>query len=147
VRAVGTVLLILCPLQFGYFYADYFGGYERRAAFYFDAHAFEDVAAFVLTADSASRLPAVYLSRQLDDAAPRWRFQLTKRGRADLLERTRYFDGDGLDLGGIEAGSLSVMLNDGAMVKQLLAVGPWSMAAAIRNIDGADASVILRKAK
>jgi hypothetical protein len=116
VRAVGTVLLILCPLQFGYFYADYFGGYERRAAFYFDAHAFEDVAAFVLTADSASRLPAVYLSRQLDDAAPRWRFQLTKRARADL-------------------------------VKQLLAVGPWSMAAAIRNIDGADASVILRKAK
>lgn len=145
VRVAACVLLAVCPLQFSYFYLDYLGDYERRAAFYFDPHAFEDVAAFVVADDAAGRLPAVYLSRQLDDAAPRWRFHLTRNSRVDLLDRTRYFDGDGLDLGGIERGSLIVMLADGTVVQQLLATGRWSIAAAIRNIGGADASVILRK--
>jgi 4-amino-4-deoxy-L-arabinose transferase-like glycosyltransferase len=144
-RVVACVLLALSVLQFGYFYRDYLGEYERRAAFYFDPHAFSDVAAFVLAEDANRGVPAVYLSRQLDDASARWRFHLTKHGRVDLLDRTHYFDGDGLDLGAIERGSLIVMLSDGRMVKRLVATGVWSIASEIQNIDGADASTILRK--
>jgi hypothetical protein len=145
VRVFAWLLLASMPVQFAYVYTDYLTHYRLRSAFYFDPHAFDAVTATVLAADAREPVPAVYLSRQLDDASARWRFHLAKNNRSELLLRTRYFDGDGLDLGHVLRGSLIVTIADGALVAALLATGKWTIVEQVKNIDRADAAMIFRK--
>ena len=44
-RAAAVAVMVLSPIQFGYFYFDYFTHYKFRSAFYYDSVAFGDVAA------------------------------------------------------------------------------------------------------
>lgn len=145
-RVMAVLLLAAMPLQFAHFYRDYFAQYRTRSAFFFDSGNFREVAEYLISADSSGHVPAMYLSRQLDDGSPRWRFYLTKYHREDLLQRTSYFDGDGLDLGGVATDSLIVLYADDHKLAALLDTGKWSVEKTVVDVAGNAASVILRKA-
>src|SRR4030095_10133569 len=109
--------------QFAYFAWDYFAPsrYPSRAAVYFDAADFRTLTDAAIDADAAQRAPVIYLSRRFDDGAVRWLFYVTARNHAALMERTRYFDGDGLDLGAAQRGSLMLFYDNGPSLEALTA--------------------------
>jgi Dolichyl-phosphate-mannose-protein mannosyltransferase len=145
VRLLVTVLLLLAlPVQYAYFYRDYFTDYRVRSAFWFDPVDFRDVADHLI-ASASSDPPLVYLSRDLDDVAPRWRFYLARHGRDDLMTHTRYFAAHDFDVSRVPAGSLLVLYANDPRVAALVGTSTCSIAKAIVNVAGATAAVILRK--
>ena len=146
VRIAAALLLAAMPLQFVDFYRDYFSDYQIRAASWFDPVNFRGVAEYLISSDSTARLPAVYLSQDLDDGAARWRFYLAKHSREDLLSRTRYFRATDLNVSAVPAGSLLVLYANDPKVPDLLGRDKCSLAATVIDAAGAKAAVILRKA-
>jgi hypothetical protein len=145
VRAATVVLLLAMPLQYASFYRDYFTDYRIRSAWWFDPIDFRDVAEYLISADSSARLPAVYLSRDLDDVAPRWRFYLTKLAHEELARRTIYFSADILDASQVPAGSLLVLYANDPHVPGLLAADACSVARLVVDAAGGKSAVVLRK--
>jgi hypothetical protein len=133
------------PIEYGYFYGDYFNGYRVRSAWWFDSTDFRDVAAFLIANEGQSSGPAVYLSQDLDDVAPRWRFYMAKHGREELAARTNYFTASRFDLGLVPAGSLLVFYANDPHVPVLLATGTCSIATQVIDVAGGKSAVILRK--
>jgi hypothetical protein len=102
---------------------------------------FADAARHLLQVES---LPAVFLRRNLDAGPARWRFHTTKAHRQDLLARTFYFS----DIGEVAAapiGSRLLMYVEGDAVARLQADGTWAVEQIITDVDGREASVVLRK--
>lgn len=150
-RSVVTVVvltaLVTVPLQAVYFWYDYRGHYQHRSAFYFDPVDMKDVASYVIAADGVRRLPAVYLSLQLDDVESRWRFHLMRRGRQDLLERSRCLDCEANEAGSAPPGSLAVLYADRPALAPYLAQGRWALATTIKDLDGREATAILQRVR
>ena len=144
-RLAAWLLLVAMPLQFAYFLRDYAWHYRFRSAAYFDPHDFRSIASNVFELEDSTAVPLVYLSRQLDDASPRWRFYATKERRDALLARTRYFDGDGLDLADAARGSLMVFVGNDQSLAAVVASGRWVVVRTIVEPSGGTRSVILRK--
>ncbi len=145
VRAATLVVLAMVPVQFGYVYRDYLTHYKLRSAFYYDAIAFKDVAEFVIGATASNQVPAIYLNGQLDDVGSKWRFYTIKHGRQDLLHRTRYFDGDGVDLRDVRPGSILVMYMAATPLKALLDTKQWSVVKEVYDVDNRASAIILRR--
>lgn len=145
VRVIAVLLLIAMPIQFAIFYHDYFNWYRTRAAAFFDPADFADLTRTLIAADTSQRVPVIFLSRILDDGSVRWRFHLTLNHRIDLMDRTRYFDGDGLDLGQAASDSLLVIDPDEHRLANLLATRKWTVRNTIVNVAGEPAAIILRK--
>jgi hypothetical protein len=145
VRLLATAFLLLAlPIQYAYFYRDYFNDYRIRSAFWFDAVDFRDVAEHLIAADwSDQRL--VYLSQDLDDVAARWRFYLAKHGREDLMAHTRYFSAQDFDVTRVPAGSLLVLYANDPRVAALLGTSTCSVSKAVVDVAGGKSAVILRK--
>lgn len=142
-RIAVLLLLVAMPMQFAVFYRDYFTRYKLRSAFYYDPAAFGDVAAYLISTDSGSRVPHVYFQTDVDDAAAKWRFNVTRAGRLDLVARTSYF----ADLGEIESaprGSLAVVYPS-PRADALDRDRRWSRAQSVSDVDGRPAAVIFRK--
>lgn len=146
VRFGALALLAVIPLQFGWFFSDYLGHYKRRSAFYYDSVVFGDIADYLIDADAAAGVPAIYLSTALDDAAPKWRFYAAKRHRELLLSRTQYFTTDGYEFESAPPGSVMVVIVENAKIAALTKSGKWSLAKIIYDIDRREAAAILRKA-
>jgi 4-amino-4-deoxy-L-arabinose transferase-like glycosyltransferase len=140
-RIGALVAVAAAPVQFVPFLQDYFGPHRLRSAFYFDSVAFGDVADQVLKVES---LPAVFLRRNLDAGPARWRFHLTKAHRQDLLARTFYFSDVG-EAAAAPIDSRMVMYVEGDTIARLQADGAWAVEAIIKDVDGREASAILRK--
>ena len=145
IRLAAVLLLLAMPIQYAYFYRDYFTDYQVRSAYWFDPINFRGVAEYVLSIDSSARVPTVYLSRDLDDVAARWRFYLAKHRREDLLPRTRMFAADGFDLSEVPAGSLLVLYANDPKVAALLGAAKCSVAKIVIDVAGSKSAVILRK--
>ena len=90
-RAIALLMLLASPIQFAYFYFDYFTHYKFRSAFYYDPAAFRDVAAYLMASGDA---PAYFFTNNVDDASVKWRFYTLIAGRTVLLTRTRYIEPD-----------------------------------------------------
>jgi hypothetical protein len=143
VRWSAVALIAAMPLQFAYVYRDYFTHYKLRSAFYYDSVVFVDVAETLVTADP----PAIFLSRALDDAGPKWRFYATKLGRPDLLARTEYVNDDGTGTDAAPPGALLVVLHEDTTLDRLAKTGQWSIVRSIEDIDQRPASVVLRRTR
>jgi 4-amino-4-deoxy-L-arabinose transferase-like glycosyltransferase len=90
-RAVAIGLLVLMPLQFGYFGFDYFHGYRLRSASWFDRNmqgATETIIARAGTTDERR----IYLADNIPWLDWYWRFYTIKNHREDLLDRGSEFD-------------------------------------------------------
>lgn len=142
VRVLSTVLLVALVAQFTVFARDYFTHYKLRSAFYYDPIAFHEVAEYLMADEG---VPAIYLSTELDDAPAKWRFYSSKSGREDLLMRTWYFEGNGLELDSVPPGSLLVMYVKAADLKALVGTGHWSLERTVSDIDRRAAAAILKR--
>jgi hypothetical protein len=143
---LGTVLLLLAmPIQYAYFHHDYFTDYRVRSAFWFDPINFRDVAEYVIANAASADIPAVYLSRDLDDGGPRWGFYLAKHHRQDLSQRTKFFSADSLDVDGVPSGSLLVLYANDPKLPALLGAAKCSVARIVIDAAGGKSAVILRK--
>lgn len=145
-RIAATLLLAALPIQFLFFYRDYFSDYQIRSASWFDPINFRGVAEYLISSDSTTGVPGVYLSQDLDDGAARWRFYLAKHSREDLLSRTRYFRAADLNVSAVPAGSLLVLYANDPKLPDLLARDQCSLATTVIDAAGGKAAVILRKA-
>jgi len=140
-----VLLLLVMPIEFGYFCREYFTAYRVRSAWWFDSIDFRDVAEYLIIEAPAGSGPALYLSQDLDDVAPRWRFYMAKHHRADLAPRTHYFTADRFDLTRVPGGSLVVFYGNDPHVPPLLAAGSYAVAKRIVDVAGGNSAVILRK--
>jgi 4-amino-4-deoxy-L-arabinose transferase-like glycosyltransferase len=110
VRWTAIVLLILAPLQFAFFWRDYFGRYAVESAGWFGGNVrggVEDI----IEREAAQPHPAIYLSKLLPYVEWTWRVYLIKHRRTNLLERTTYFDAGRVELTTIPKGSLLLVQN------------------------------------
>ena len=139
-RAGVIALLALVPIQFAYFYFDYFTHYKLRSAFYYDPAAFRDVAAYLMTDASA---PSYVFTEDVDDVSVKWRFYVTQAHQDALLPRARYVAPG--DTPSASAGSLLVTLVDSMRLERLGAAG-WRLEKVVADVDNRPATAILRKA-
>ncbi len=142
VRALAIMLLAAMPLQYAFFSHDYFNDYQIRSSARFDPINFRGVAESILAITPSPA--AIYLSRNLDDGAARWRFYAAKHGREDLLPRTRYFDPETQDARQAPVGSVLVLYQSDPSVPRL-AEGAWSVATAVVDARGVPSAVVMRK--
>jgi hypothetical protein len=138
-RVIAIAAILTAPVQFGYFYFDYFTHYKFRSAFYYDPVAFPDVAAYLLQSPDA---PAFYFTNDVDDASVKWRFYTISAHRTDLLPRTQYIDPD--DRPPAPPGSLLVTYDYTERLVALVADG-WRKETVIYDVDNRPAAVILRR--
>ena len=138
-RAAAVLALVAAPLQFAYFYYDYFGHYKLRSAFYYDPVAFDVVAVNLFKEPPA---PAYYFTNDVDDASVKWRYYALKYGRQDVLPLTTYIEPDAHP--DAPAGSLLVTYVDGARIKALNEAG-WRRVMLNLDVDNRPAAVVLRK--
>jgi uncharacterized membrane protein len=144
-RLAVLVLCVASAIQFAWFYRDYLTDYPVRSEVYFDPYDFRTIAAYVISADSQQRVPAVYLNPSMDYAGYRWKFYLQKQNRNDLFERTQYLPADA-NVADVPSGSLLVFPSRDPAVDTVLRTGRCTIAATIRNAAGADATIVLKVA-
>ena len=138
-RAAAVAVMVLSPLQFGYFYFDYFTHYKFRSAFYYDNVAFKDVADYLIASPDT---PAIYLASDLDDGAVKWRFYTVVAKRADLMDRTHFVDPE--DHPDAPPRSLLVTYDLTERLAALQSAG-WTIEKLVSDVDNRPAAVILRK--
>lgn len=141
-RPVFAAVAAIAVVQFAYVYRDYFTHYQLRSAFYYDPVAFPHVATELLGADGG---PAVYFSRDLDDAGSKWRFYLIKYGREELLSRTYYVNPADPALMDAPIGSLLVTYPSTQVVTALHDSGAWRTRTQIFDIDNRPAATVLER--
>jgi hypothetical protein len=132
-RLVAWGVLALIPIQFAFFYTDYFTTYQVRSAFGFGGNirgALEDIIAREPRAD----VRPVYLGTGIKFVDLYWRLYLTKHRREDLLQRTVYFDEGTFDLQAVPGGSLVLASADGA-AHGLTGSSALRTVRLIRNVD------------
>lgn len=139
-RAAAILALVAMPIQFGYFYFDYFTHYKFRSAFYYDPAAFRDVAAHLMAPGDA---PAFYFTNDVDDASVKWRYYTLVQGRTDLLPRTHYIEPNDRPVAP-PSRSLLVTYDLNDRLKALEGDG-WAIEKLIYDADNRPAAVILRK--
>lgn len=144
-RTVAWCLLAFVPVHFALFCAEYFGDYRLQSAFWFEFNrrgAIEEI----LAREAQDHPPAIYLSTQrtpyLDGY---WRLYLIKHHREDLLDRTRYFEADTLDVTGVPAGSLLLVSRQDASLDKLVETGKLKTVALIPEPGDPPAFAILRR--
>ena len=144
VRWLAPLLVAAAGAQFVAVHRDYFTHYQRRAAFWYDPVTIRGAVQPIVSAVGRGEMPAVYLSRALDDGGPKWRFYMAKHDCVDLLSRTRYFD-EPSELAAAPPGAYAIVYAN-PRPDALLADGRWTITTLVRDVDDRDASIVLRKA-
>jgi hypothetical protein len=141
-----TVLLVSVPLQFASFARYYFTDYQSWSASRFDALNLRGVAAYVIAADAAARVPAVYLSEDVGESqAEQWLFHLRKQQRPDVWARSKPLELAQFKPDDIPSGSLIVLDAANPRLGALLQSGSCSVVAIVNGVAGSPASAILRR--
>jgi 4-amino-4-deoxy-L-arabinose transferase-like glycosyltransferase len=151
-RLVAAAMLILLPVQFASFSADYFSSYRERVAFWLGGNirgVLEDVIARADRGESTIVYftPLKSTGGQLDwrngfiDAY--WRFYLLKHNRLDLLERSRPADGTALSQ--VAPGSLIVANAENTDVAALVSRGVLHRVLTVEELGGEPFFVVLEK--
>jgi hypothetical protein len=144
-------LLALAPIQFAFFYADYFTDYRVRSELVFSGNirgAYEEV----LRASRERDIPAIYLGEIASGSYGLlyWKFYLIKHGRQDLVDRTinayLFYPDQVLKL---PSGSLIVTnAGDGAadaIIDRLIAAGELKKTTVITEPDGTKTFLVLQR--
>lgn len=144
-RASVVLLLAAGAFQFAGFYRDYLTEYPVRSPGALDPTGFRSSADYLLAADNAGGVPAIFLTAPLYDVSAKWRFYTTMHSRVDLLDRTRYFDGNLANLAAAQPGSLAVVPVDERSIELARQGGAWSIEREMSDISGRPTLTILRK--
>ena len=151
-RLAAAALLVSVPVQFLAFTGDYYGDYQRRSSFRHDSANTEGAVEYVIGADAANRIPAIYLSDDLGTGkSVQWQFHLTTHGRPDLWERTRYFNPASLpttrdtDAGTMPPGSLLVIAANHERLHDVVNRAGCSLVHEVLDVAGSRVTAILRR--
>ena len=145
VRIAAIALLVSAPLQFVMFYRDYLGDYVTRSAIWFDPDSFAQTSAYVVAKDTAV-VPEIWISDALDDAVVHWPYQMRKRGRADLLDKSHFFAADRYDVASIPDGSLLLMQHNDVNLPRLIGEGQCcAVEGYVNGVDGNRSVAVLVK--
>jgi 4-amino-4-deoxy-L-arabinose transferase-like glycosyltransferase len=144
-RLAAVLLLLAMPVQYAYFDRDYFADYRTRSAVWFDPVNVRGVAEYVIANEPRPPARSVFLSEDLDDVAARWKFHLARHGRPELLEHTRMFSAERIDVNAVPAGSLLVFYANDPKAAAFVGSGRFSVATVVIDAAGGKAAVILRK--
>lgn len=138
VRAAAALLLISVPVQFGYLYAAYTGGYRLASSSWFAGSAREAVRAAMEQAREADG--PVYVSTQIDWVHRTWRFYAISDGRLDMIDRVQFVSAPPADAA---PGSvyLCPLSSSGCA-----ATPSWQQLETASSLDGARRFNILRRA-
>jgi 4-amino-4-deoxy-L-arabinose transferase-like glycosyltransferase len=144
-RTVALGLLAFVPVHFALFCIDYFVDYPLHSDFWFGFNrrgAIEEI----LARDGREHPPAIYLNPQLTPSLDGyWRLYLIKHHREDLLQRTRYYEADTLDVSTVPAGSLLLASRQDAAMDKLVAAGELETVAVILEPGDPPAFAVLRR--
>jgi hypothetical protein len=144
-RLVAVAAIVLSAFQFAAFYRDYQTDYRVRSAPHYDPTAFGGAAEYLLSGAVTDETPAIYIAAPLYDVSAKWRFYLTKRGRADLLRRTRYFDVNADLPADAPPGSLAVAVTGASSVATAIRSGGWNLEYEATQVSGGPTLTILRR--
>jgi hypothetical protein len=143
-RAVAMAALVAMPLQFAYFYRDYFTDYRLRSSSWFELNIRGSVDS-ILERDRQQPVPAVFLSADIPYVSLYWKFYLIKYHRLDFLDRVKPFDPKTVDLATIPARSLMLTLVKDDATRRLTTSGAVRQAVVITEPDGAASFLILER--
>jgi 4-amino-4-deoxy-L-arabinose transferase-like glycosyltransferase len=144
VRILAVCLLVLVPVEFSYFYRDYFGDYRLASAEWFNRNirgGLEDV----IAREDRNRPIPVYLSIDIGNIDQYWQFYLIKHDRADLQPRTVYFDSKSIALATIPSGGLVVCPTEDVWQQEQVKLGELQLLNVIREPDGKPSFVVLAR--
>ena len=145
-RVVVALLLVSIPVEFASFARDYFGGYQLRSAFRHDFLNVRGVVESVIATDTATPVPAVYLSDDLSAGkVVQWQFHLTTHKRPDLWDRTRYFSIAEFKPTDIPSGSLLVLNIKDRRLTDLVGPDRCSVVQIVDDVTGTPAAAVLRR--
>ncbi len=151
-RILAICLLALAPIQFAFFWSDYFGPYRVRSAYWLGGNiggALEEI----IARDEHERVPAVYFSSLKSSAGhidgrdqymdAYWKFYLTKHGRQNLLARTRPFDPQAVQA--VPPRSLVLGNAGDTTIDKLVAGGDLKAVKTIDELNGESFFVVLQR--
>lgn len=95
-KILAVVLLILIPLQFSFFLADYFTNYRKRSFSWFNYN-ISGTLEEVIKQNNLQANTKIYLDNKTWFIERYWKFYLIKNGRTDLLSKTEYYTDINLD--------------------------------------------------
>jgi hypothetical protein len=147
-----ALLVAAIPLEFGWFYARYFGEYRLRSAPWFGGNVRGAIEALI-DEDGRSHPPLIYFAtlratRGDVDSRNRWmrvywRFYLIKSRKLELLARSRFYDHDLLT--DLPDGSL-ILANVGEVISdRLVQTGALKVVARIPEPDQSEFFEVLRR--
>ena len=143
-RIVAACLLAVIPLQFAYFYVDYFSDYRARASDVFYSNirgGLEEI----IEQEPRTHFPAIYLSGDIQSIDSYWMFYLIRHGREDLLARTMQFNPRSLDVTAIPSGSVIMTKFRDAPTEALEQAGELKRITLITDPGDRAAFVLLRR--
>lgn len=119
-RMITIALLASIPLQFGFLYSHYLGGYRVRSAPWFGS----DIRGAVV--DVMARLPVPAVLLDVRTPIERyWRFYALAAGRAEIVDLPTYYDPQGFDPTAVVDGALLVCVHDDPVCRMLGHLGDW----------------------
>ena len=140
-RAIALVLLLLVPIQFGYFYWDYLGHYRLRVSHWMGANA--ESAFDALVTHAADRTTTIYLSEAIPFVDYRWQLYVIEHHQEGLLAHTTMTSIAAVPR--LPRQALVLSNFDDATERVLLAAG-FHRVASIPDIDGAPSFAVLSSA-
>ena len=143
-RIVLVATAIWMVTQFGDFHREYFNDYRRRAAFWFNNN-HPGAFAPILNEHGPGDSRPIYLSARLPFIRYHWQLRLLQVRRADLLDRTIFFEAEQLDVDALPVGTTLLTNADAADQRFLLATGRFEVHRHVYDFDGALTFTHLRK--
>jgi hypothetical protein len=143
-KLLGRCCLVLIPLQFVFFYGDYFTQYRARSAFGSEGNLQGMVEEVIDRTPRESSQP-VYLNRNIRFIELYWKLYLLKHHREDLLERTVYFDSKSLNAPSVPRGSLILNGGKNGSPPPPLGAGEFRQVKQVMNVDQTPCCEILER--
>jgi hypothetical protein len=144
-RNVAVAALVVMPLQFAYFYRDYFTDYRVRSSRAFESNIRGAVERILARDAEQPPLSKVYLSQAIPYVSLYWKFYLTKHRRPELVDRAAMFDAKSVDLAALPAHSVLLTLVADPATGRLASAPVLRRLAVIAEPDNAPSFEILER--
>jgi 4-amino-4-deoxy-L-arabinose transferase-like glycosyltransferase len=143
-RMAGICLLVLIPIQFGYFCHDYFTRYRATSSASFDGNV-GGAAEAIIALEPRQEARRVFLSTDIPWIESFWTFYVAKHRREDLLVLTAYVGPQGLDWRDVPSGSFVLSRAGDTHIDALVKAGELRRVTLIAEPDGSPSFAISQR--
>lgn len=143
-RLLAGLLVASMPIQFVTYATDYFGDYQKRSSYRHDVLNTRGAAEYVIAADKAARVPAVFFTEDLGAGkVVQWKFHLITLGDPGLWERTHYWSSSDVQV--MPPGSILILPNNDPRVAALADRGACALVHRVHDVAGTTSAAILMR--